>query len=114
MYKQVMVVRSDLGMSAGKIAAQVAHASIESWKNASDKMRNAWKNEGSKKVILKVGGEMELRNLYETAKKLKISAALIRDAGATEIPAGTMTCVGFGPDEETKIDRVTGSLPLLD
>ena len=114
MYKQVIVVRTDLGMSQGKIAAQVAHASIQAWKNAKDVPKKGWEQSGMKKVVLRAGSEQELTNIYEHARKMKLPASLIKDAGMTEIPAGTITCVGIGPASEDTIDVVTGKLSLLE
>lgn len=113
MYKQVIVVRTDLGMSSGKIAAQVAHASIQAWNNASERVRKGWENEGSKKVVLAVTSEKQLLEIYERCRKMKLAAALIKDAGLTEVPPGTVTCVAVGPAPEATLDEVTGRLPLL-
>ena len=112
MYKQVIVVRKDLDMSPGKTAAQVAHASLSACKNADKKVREAWEKEGAKKVVLQVKGERELLELKEKTKKLP--TALIKDAGMTELAPGTLTCIGIGPAKEEEIDKITGSLKLLD
>lgn len=101
-------------MSRGKIAAQVAHASIQAWKNARDVARKGWEKEGSKKVVLKVNSETELMDVYQGARNLKLAAALIKDAGMTEVPPGTATCVAIGPAPEATIDEVTGRLSLLE
>lgn len=114
MYKQVIVVRADLGMSAGKIAAQAAHASVQAWKNAKDVAHKTWEKSGSKKVVLRVDSEAQLMGLYEKARKYKLPAALVKDAGLTEVPPGTATCVAIGPAAEESIDQVTGSLPLFE
>ena len=111
MYKQAIIVRKDLKMSAGKIAAQVAHASVEAWKKADKKIRDAWEREGAKKVVLQAQDEKELLELKK--KSGKLPTALIRDAGLTEIPPGTTTCLAIGPAREEEIDKLTGSLKLL-
>ena len=111
MYKQAIIVRKDLKMSAGKIAAQVAHASVEAWKKADKKIRDAWEREGAKKVVLQAQNEKELLELKK--KSGKLPTALIRDAGLTEIPPGTITCLAIGPAREEEIDKLTGSLKLL-
>ncbi len=114
-YKQVIVVRKDLKISCGKMAAQVAHASLEAAelvKNRDHKLYRGWKQEGAKKVVLSVESEGELFEVYRRAQELGIPSVLIRDAGLTEVPPGTPTAVGIGPDKEERIDRVTGRLKL--
>lgn len=110
------MVRRDLGMSCGKLAAQVAHASLE----AADVVRNRypevyeeWKREGAKKVVLQVMSEEDLMNVYREALERGLAAVLIRDAGLTELEPGTATAVGIGPHESERIDGVTGRLRLL-
>ena len=111
--KQIIVVRGDIKMSKGKLAAQVAHASVSSLQRAGKTKIKQWEKEGQKKVVLKAKTLKELLLLNVRCKKLKITSSLIRDAGSTELPNGTATCLGIGPDEDSKIDKVTGSLPLL-
>ncbi|MBE2899749.1 peptidyl-tRNA hydrolase [Methanothermobacter thermautotrophicus] len=111
--KQVIIVRSDLKMGKGKIAAQACHASIGSFKRTGhDKIRE-WELEGSKKVIVSVNSLDELLEIYEAVKEAGISHYLVRDAGHTQIPAGTITCLGIGPDDDEEIDKITGDLKLL-
>jgi peptidyl-tRNA hydrolase, PTH2 family len=111
-YKQIIVIRSDLALSSGKLSAQVAHASYSSAKNTDKKILKSWENEGQKKVVLKAKDVKELMTLRDKCKRLKIACTLIADAGLTEIPAGEITCLGIGPDDEKKIDAITGALPL--
>lgn len=111
--KQAIVIRSDLKMSRGKAAAQAAHGSLEAYKHASDDIRKQWESEGYKKIVLKASSEKELIEIFNAAKKAKLPAALIRDAGHTQLEPGTATCVGIGPSEDEKIDSVAGKLRLL-
>ena len=113
MYKQIIVVRSDLKMSRGKLASQVSHAAVDSAHNVERRIISAWRATGQKKVVLKAKNESELFALKEKCKKLEIQCSLITDAGRTELEPGTVTALGIGPDEEDKINKVTGSLPLL-
>lgn len=115
-YKQVIVIRTDLNMSVGKIAAQAAHASItaaEECRRARPEWLKEWLAEGQKKVVLRVGSEIELKELYQEAKDAELPAALVEDAGLTEIPPGTITALGIGPAPSALIDRITGRLKLL-
>jgi PTH2 family peptidyl-tRNA hydrolase len=111
--KQVIVVRTDLGMGKGKIAAQCAHASLQGFLASGKKEREAWLERGSEKIVVKASSEKELRELEKKARALKLPCALVRDAGFTQIPAGSPTALAIGPAEEAKIDAVTGSLKLL-
>lgn len=111
--KQAIVVRTDLNMSKGKLAAQAAHASLEAYKKSSKNAKDEWESEGQKKVVLKVSGEKELVEIFMSAKKGKLPAALIRDAGKTQLLPGTATCVGIGPAEDVSIDKIAGKLKLL-
>lgn len=115
-YKQVIAVRTDLRMSKGKTAVQVAHGSV----TAADRVRKmnpevwkAWFSEGQKKVAVKVDSEEEIMRLQRVASLNDITSALIRDAGMTELPPGTTTVIGIGPASAEKVDEVTGDLKLL-
>ena len=115
-YKQVIAVRTDLGMSKGKIAVQVAHGSVSSAERARITKPDIWKawfHEGQKKIAVKVASEEELFQLKQGAILEKIPHALIRDAGMTELPPGTVTVIGIGPAQAAHIDKLTGNLKLL-
>ncbi len=112
-YKQVIVVRDDLKLSRGKLAVQVAHAAVIGYEKADKNVVEEWKRQGQKKIVLKVNGLDELMRIKERAEMIGIPTGIVADAGLTEIPPGTITAVVLGPDEAKKIDRVTGSLPLL-
>ncbi|MEM3422593.1 MAG: peptidyl-tRNA hydrolase Pth2 [Candidatus Bilamarchaeaceae archaeon] len=116
MYKQVIVVRSDLEMGKGKIAAQSSHASLISYekvKKTNPEVAEEWIREGQKKVVLKVKGEEELLRYFDIAKKNGIPCELVRDAGHTQIEPGTITCFAAGPWDEKKLDEIFGELKLL-
>jgi peptidyl-tRNA hydrolase, PTH2 family len=115
-YKQVLVFRTDLQMSKGKIAAQAGHAAVSAAQEAYShhkKWWEAWMFEGQKKVAVKVADEKELGEVEEAADRLGLPHALIVDRGLTEVPEGTVTCLGIGPAPAAIIDRVTGKLKLL-
>ena len=115
-YKQVIVFRSDLKMSKGKLAAQAGHASVSASEEARKRHRiwwEAWLYEGQRKIAVKVKDEKELGELEEQAKDLGLPNALIVDRGLTQVPEGTVTCLGIGPAPEGLVDKLTGKLPLL-
>jgi PTH2 family peptidyl-tRNA hydrolase len=113
MYKQVILVRQDLQLPKGKLAAQVAHAAVESYSRATADVQKGWKSEGQMKVVLKVSDEKELFKFLQLAKDAELPNALITDAGRTVIAPGTITVLGIGPSEEDAVDALTGHLSLL-
>lgn len=126
MIKQVIVVRKDLHMRMGKVAAQCSHASMKVF---FDRMYISNSNE----YILKITPEMiewieglftkicvsvdsldELMEIYEEATANQIPTSLIEDSGLTEFNnVKTITCCAIGPDHEEKINKITGHLQLL-
>jgi len=112
-YKQALIVRTDLGMGKGKIAAQCAHGSIAAFLKADEEAKSAWVDSGMEKIVLKVQSEKDLAVLFQKAKKAGLPAALIQDAGHTQIEPGSKTVVGIGPAEESELDKITGELKLL-
>jgi PTH2 family peptidyl-tRNA hydrolase len=112
-FKQVILVRKDLKMSKGKMAAQVSHASVSALLKSHKDDINAWKDQGMKKAVLAVKDEKELLSYKEKADDAGLVTALIIDAGRTELVPGTMTCLGIGPHPEEKIDPITGNLKMI-
>ncbi|MCE4598889.1 MAG: peptidyl-tRNA hydrolase Pth2 [Desulfurococcales archaeon] len=119
MYKQVIVIRRDLGMGRGKAAAQAAHASCEAvfriiesrdrrWLSWLDE----WRRSGQEKVVLRVDSEAELIDVYRKALEAGLPTSLIIDAGRTQLKPGTKTAVAIGPAPEVEVDRITGHLKL--
>ncbi len=111
--KQVILVRQDLKMDKGKLSVQVAHASVEATLNSSKTKIHEWKHEGMKKVVLKVKDLKELKQFLINAKSSGFTTGLIKDAGKTFFKRPTITCLGIGPDDEEKIDSLTGNLKML-
>src|SRR5512136_524456 len=114
-YKMVIVVRDDLKMSGGKLAAQVAHAAVTCALEAKAKKAkwfSEWYREGQRKVVLKARDVEELRSLKELASRAGLPLSLVTDAGLTELPPNTTTCLGIGPAPDKDLDPITGSLPL--
>lgn len=110
--KQAIVARSDLGMGNGKLAAQVAHASLQAYERAEANARREWKGSGQKKIVLRADGEQRLFELADAAEREGAPHAIVRDAGHTQVEPGTVTALAVGPASEEIVDRVTGELSL--
>ena len=113
--KQVIVVRTDLEMGKGKIAAQVGHASVLGAEHVR-KSHPEWFEEwwgGQEKVVVKVSGVKELEDIKRHAIDLNLPWSEVTDAGHTQIEPGTTTCISIGPAPSELIDKITGNLKLL-
>ncbi|MBT4955222.1 MAG: peptidyl-tRNA hydrolase [Nitrosopumilus sp.] len=113
--KQVIVVRTDLGMGKGKIAAQVGHACVLGAEHVR-KSQPEWWSEwwgGQEKVVVKVSGIKELQEIKRHAIDLNLPWSEVSDAGHTQLAPGTTTCISIGPAPENLIDKITGDLKLL-
>ena len=115
-YKMVIVVRTDIKMSKGKMAAQAGHAAVSASEYARKNRPEWWTpwiNEGQCKIAVKAKSEQEILELERKARNTKLPAVLIVDRGLTEIPPNTTTCLGIGPAPADKVDAITGKLSLL-
>lgn len=110
-YKQVILVRQDLKLPKGKLAAQVAHASVEAALKSNN--TKAWRQEGMAKIVLKVENLNDLFTKIQNAKDDGLTTSIITDAGHTVVAPGTTTCGAIGPDKIEKIDEITNNLKLM-
>jgi PTH2 family peptidyl-tRNA hydrolase len=111
--KQVILMRTDLKMSKGKMIAQGAHASVDATLSANKKLVSKWRSIGMKKIALKVESLEQLKNLLKQAQEVDLITSQITDAGHTEVVPGTITCGVIGPGPEIQIDKITGELKIL-
>lgn len=112
----VLVVRGELRLTAGKAAVQVAHAAVMLTRTAERRDPgglDAWLDAGQKKIALVVPSLDELERLERAARAQRVPTVWVEDAGLTEVPPGTRTCLGLGPAPAPAIDAITGELPLL-
>jgi len=115
-YKQVIVFRSNLRLSKGKTAAQAGHAAVSAAEEARKHRKEwfeGWSREGQCKIAVRVKNEEEMSELEAEAREMGLPYALVIDRGLTEVPPGTVTCLGIGPAPIEKVDKITRSLPLL-
>ena len=111
--KQAILVRHDLKLPKGKIAVQVAHASVEAVLRSDKNVIQSWRSEGMAKIVLKVSDMKMLHKYNQEAKDVGLVTAVITDAGKTVIAPGTVTCCAIGPDEDDQIDSIISELKLL-
>lgn len=124
--KQVIVVRRDLNMRKGKLAAQVAHAAMKFLLDNNEAGRvdklevnlnnweSVWIREKFTKIVVGCDSQQELENLVMKAQLHGVSVSPIIDDGKTEFNGEkTLTCAAFGPASTEEIDPITGHLKLL-
>ena len=124
-HKQVIVLRKDLNMRKGKMVAQGAHASMAAILKLAvregdrlviplDERIEPWLLGRFTKICVSVNSEAELLAIHEKSLAAGVVTALILDSGVTEFGGvPTNTAVAVGPDQVSKIDAITGGLPLL-
>ncbi|XP_030746578.1 probable peptidyl-tRNA hydrolase 2 [Sitophilus oryzae] len=115
-FKMTFIVNTSLKMGTGKIAAQVGHACLGLYRKMSEnkleELLNQWEQSGEKKIVLKGSDANHLMELYQKARDANIPAYLVRDAGHTQIPSGSVTVLSlFGLEDD--VDTISGKLTLL-
>lgn len=114
-FKMILIVRTDLKMGKGKVAAQCSHAAVSAYKQMqrrNPELLKQWEYYGQPKVVVKVQDEESLLELLCHAKELGLPISLIQDAGRTQIAPGSRTVLGVGPGPADLVDKVTGHLKL--
>jgi len=113
--KMVIVARRDLGMTAGKLAAQAGHAvlgAVQATQKAqpatAPALMTSWNAGGAPKIVLAAVDEEHLRLVKVAAAAAGIATACVIDAGCTQVPPGTWTCLALGPAPSAAIDAITG------
>ena len=134
--KQVIIWRDDLKAPKGKVAAQVAHASMlflvrgasfgynrdvfkriisnEVYSDKKVEMIQKWLENGMTKVCLKIDTEESMKALYDKATKMGVISNFVVDEGRTVFNGvHTLTCLALGPEISSVLDTITGDLKLL-
>lgn len=109
-------MRKELRMGIGKLAAQVAHAAVSGAEQAMTSNPSwfaKWFNSGQAKIVTKVHSLQDLYDIKWKAQNLGLPVVQVQDRGLTQIPEGTITCLGIGPAPSPLIDRITKDLKLL-
>ena len=112
----IIITRKDLKLSSGKLAAQAGHAAVNcalTARKLKPKLLEEWRNSGSRKIVCQVNNLEAMKRLYGEARELGLVTEMVKDAGRTEIPTGTITLLGIGPGPRRVIDELTGTLPLV-
>ncbi|KAI8803204.1 peptidyl-tRNA hydrolase PTH2-domain-containing protein [Cladochytrium replicatum] len=113
--KMVLVVRTDIQMGKGKVAAQCGHAAVAAYVEAQKKaprILRHWETYGAAKIALKCDSEEDMLEMQKKARATGLVARSIQDAGRTQIAAGTRTVLAIGPAPKSAIDKITGHLKL--
>lgn len=114
-WKMALVLRAELRLTPGKAAVQAAHAAVMLVAEAGRRNKNwleAWTQTGQAKIALQVDTLAEMEALRRKAIARGIPAIFVEDAGFTEVPPGTKTCLGLGPAPTSELDPITGELEL--
>jgi len=113
MYKCVLLVRTDLKMSCGKIAAQCGHGIAQTMKGSNKKIIREWMKTGEKIVVVQSPNLDTMVTYKKKANKLGMFAKIIYDAGHTEVEPDTPTVCVIGPFDEEIISSFTKHLQLF-
>lgn len=117
--KLALVVRGDLKMSKGKTAAQCAHAAVMCYQSAAQgseaqhAILQHWCRMGQPKIVLRVDSYEQLSGLKTQAEQASVVTSMVRDAGRTQLEAGTATVLGLGPATAADVDKLVAHLKLL-
>ena len=109
----VLIARKDLKLSAGKLAVQCSHAATSCALAASKsekRILERWKNDGARKICLQIEDLSSLQRLAGQAQGANLITHIVKDAGHTEIPSGTITVLGIGPGPRRSIDALVQDL----
>lgn len=114
-YRLYAIIRDDLKMPTGKLAAQAGHAYLSAYVDALNKQPSVaahYHREGiGTKVCLSAPNEYHLLRAYEDVKKLGIPCALIIDQHHILPPhfdgSPIITALGIGPVRKDDVYSIT-------
>lgn len=127
--KQYIIIRTDLGMSIGKTAAQASHASmkvffdkmetcvyddkVKSFSFLASEEESKWIEGRFTKIVKKVKNESQLLKVYQQALDAGLNVSLVKDAGLTELVGENYTAVAIGPNYVNKCEEIVKKLQNL-
>jgi PTH2 family peptidyl-tRNA hydrolase len=110
--KVYILINGSLKLSKGKIASQVGHAIQLLTENLGNS--NIWKkykHSGIAKITLQVPTEQEFIEILDETKD--IFKVYVIDAGKTQCPENSLTCVAYIPLNKKEVPRCISNLKLL-
>ena len=133
--KQVILLRKDLNMPAGKACSMAAHASLQAILNqmytdkelideldvyavyrelntTSNSALNLWITGKQTKITLGVDSLKELDLCYKKAQGFNLPCSYIIDNGLTVFTEPTIVGIAIGPDWAENINQITSHLRL--
>ncbi|KAG4067881.1 hypothetical protein HA402_010567 [Bradysia odoriphaga] len=114
--KMLLIVRNDLKMGKGKIAAQCGHAAVGAYETAIKRYPSLvrhWQSNGCPKIAVKCESKAEIIDLRNKAQAKDFNTCMIRDAGRTQVEPNTITVLAIGPAQSDALDQITRHLKLL-
>lgn len=134
-------MRKDLSMSAGKVAAMAAHASMmflvkrvtkpyillaqgrrqsmgvftpDEWRWLTEPAPGLeeFNQVSFAKIVVAVDSEQELQEVYNAAHLKSLEVHRVFDSGYSHNPAGTFVCIAIGPAWLDAFDGVTNHLKI--
>ncbi|EGR28391.1 peptidyl-tRNA hydrolase, putative [Ichthyophthirius multifiliis] len=117
-YKMVFLVRMDLKMGVGKIAAQTGHAVLGAYQQLeqtqeTESLLSGWEESGCPKIVYKVNSKEQLLELEKKATQQGLNSYVVCDAGKTQVEPGSITVCAIGPGKSELIDKIVGGLQEL-
>lgn len=112
-YVMYLLVRKDLKMGKGKIAAQCGHAVQELTEKCPFELKRKYYKTGCTKIVLQVCSEDELIEKWQEIRKITFLYSVVVDAGKTQIETGSKTVLGIGPVKKADIQQIVSDLKPL-
>ena len=113
--RMVAVFRTDLRLSALKMASQAGHAYLMTFlqaQAAGHPLASEYAKGSQAKISLAAPDLATLQKILERAQKRGVPAFLVTDEGRTELGKPTVTVLGLGPMTKTDSNALTRGLEM--